>query len=250
MLCNTVALALQFVLLQKPFIQSRYALRPACSAADHTHRIAGRCLKWLRELPCLTLWRLQSAERKKCYSSALTHLSRQVRVPVSACVVKKSLHLIVKAQSICLKCHTKIVCGQFIRLSHVTSCSDSQTNRFMYIIPQNPPPVCNRRVISALYRLFSCFRSLWIRRAYLCRGVLSYTVFYNGFDDIGYIPDLVFAYNGGFCFLLICLFHSRKSPFRGIEREYKLKRQNGRLLVATSREFHPGPCLWVRRTML
>ena len=73
------------------------------------------------------------------------------------CVVKKSLHLIVKVQSICLKCRTKIVCGQFIRLFHVTSYSDSRTNRFIYIIPQNPPPVCNRRVISALYRAFFLF---------------------------------------------------------------------------------------------
>lgn len=31
---------------------------------------------------------------------------------------------------------------------------------------------------------------------------------------------------------------------------YSSKGKNGRLLAATSREFHPGPCLWVRRAIL
>ena len=34
------------------------------------------------------------------------------------------------------------------------------------------------------------------------------------------------------------------------DKLYSSKGKNGRLLAATSREFHPGPCLWVRRAIL
>ena len=70
--------------LAKAFRTKPLYPRPACPAADRVHRIAGRCLKWLRVLPRLTLWGLQSAERKKCYSSALTAFRGKCSVKLSA----------------------------------------------------------------------------------------------------------------------------------------------------------------------
>ena len=85
--------------------------RPVLPAADRAHRIARHYLKWLRGLLRLTLWGQQSAEKKMSLSFALTAFRGKCCIPVGGCVIKKSLHLIVKVQNICFMHRTNIVCG-------------------------------------------------------------------------------------------------------------------------------------------